>query len=332
MSNKKIENPHADLFTLCQHVEHLQPEILRSELPSNWSEIGSCGRGSNPLMHARHYYNEETHEVVICFRGTDVVRLNDLWNDLHIFIAKDLRRAFKENGKRIFPPGGKMAIDYAESINQWAQHLGGERGPPKIICTGHSLGGAYASLAATVLSTQKGGENVKFVSFDAPGVGQFLDVSVRARNDNIKKLSERSCNYYFAKNAINSAGIQLGVQKRLTMPSKLEKNIKLRHGFIKFTDSIQGDVIRFLLRWSLILVTAIPRLIAEGGVTFETHHRAHFATALGGEYIDKRKGLQKQIKRGKRVMGAVVKLRHLKPALRKGHHDSVKNMSLTRKK
>ena len=80
-----------------------------------------------------------------------------------------------------------------------------------------------------------------------------------------------------------------GVQKRLIMPSKLEKNIKLRHGFIKFTDSIQGDVIRFLLRWSLILVTAIPRLIAEGGVTFETHHRAHFATALGGKYISRRK-------------------------------------------
>eukprot|EP00468_Gymnochlora_sp_CCMP2014_P002078 CAMPEP_0167742086 /NCGR_PEP_ID=MMETSP0110_2-20121227/1225_1 /TAXON_ID=629695 /ORGANISM="Gymnochlora sp., Strain CCMP2014" /LENGTH=894 /DNA_ID=CAMNT_0007626227 /DNA_START=921 /DNA_END=3605 /DNA_ORIENTATION=+ len=124
--------------------------------------------------------------IVIAFRGT--VTFQNLRTDLDMCsrieyeaahdISAQLRgapkvhRGFSEVHSAIEEPLSKILRDLIGHCKKLRQP------PPKIYCTGHSLGGALATLTAYHIKTKLGHKNVEMYNFGAPRVGNHAFASL----------------------------------------------------------------------------------------------------------------------------------------------------------
>lgn len=111
-------------------------------------------------------------ELVICFRGTEPDQLSDIMSDLKAWPKRS-----QEKGLVHF--GFAQALDkiYDKIIDQIDRFDMSK--VQKVICTGHSLGGALATLMASRIDAEE------VYTFGSPRVGTYSFIK-EMRTDNIK--------------------------------------------------------------------------------------------------------------------------------------------------
>lgn len=152
---------------------------------SSWVLINI--RASPSGLSAAVFQNPETKELVFTFRGTEINSVSDLGTDYELAVTSAFRN---EPGQ--FSDAFQFYID---TINKL-----GKDNYSSCSFTGHSLGGAIASF----LSYKTNGAS-KAITFDAPGIGQFLPSSVNP--DNFK---DAITDYVNENDYIGQYGKQLG--------------------------------------------------------------------------------------------------------------------------
>lgn len=152
---------------------------------SSWVLINI--RTSPSGLSAAVFQNPETKELVFTFRGTEINSVSDLGTDYELAVTSAFRN---EPGQ--FSDAFQFYID---TINKL-----GKDNYSSCSFTGHSLGGAIASF----LSYKTNGAS-KAITFDAPGIGQFLPSSVNP--DNFK---DAITDYVNENDYIGQYGKQLG--------------------------------------------------------------------------------------------------------------------------
>ena len=152
---------------------------------SSWVLINI--RTSPSGLSAAVFQNPETKELVFTFRGTGINSVSDLGTDYELAVTSAFRN---EPGQ--FSDAFQFYID---TINKL-----GKDNYSSCSFTGHSLGGAIASF----LSYKSNGAS-KAITFDAPGIGQFLPSSVNP--DNFK---DAITDYVNENDYIGQYGKQLG--------------------------------------------------------------------------------------------------------------------------
>lgn len=129
------------------------------------------------------YLLRKSGEIVISFRGTEPDELVDIMTDLRCkqvpFIFGSVHQGFLDALNLVYDP----------IINQLSQWYNGE----KILFTGHSLGGALATLCASKIVHELKMQDFKVITFGCPRTGDklfmekynelFLDKSIRVIND-----------------------------------------------------------------------------------------------------------------------------------------------------
>ncbi len=134
-------------------------QIIPSEqIPEGYEQISTQGNTDTGLAGAA-FYNNETNELVIAYRGTEMNTIEDLRADYKLARGKS-------------NPQTQDALAYADAVVKQAQAEGLE--VDQITFTGHSLGGGIATEVAGLRMLQGGEENQAIV-FEAPGTQRSLE-------------------------------------------------------------------------------------------------------------------------------------------------------------
>ena len=125
---------------------------------------------------------DENNIIIICFRGTQLNELPDLLADLKVW-----RSTSDERG--LVHTGFKEALDnvYPDILNLLDSMDLSLDSKPTIICTGHSLGGALATIMASRIDAQE------LYTFGSPRVGDRAFVK-EMNKDGIKHYRFRNNN------------------------------------------------------------------------------------------------------------------------------------------
>ena len=132
--------------------------------------------------------NDET--IVLAFRGTEIQERSDIWADMKIWKTKgrgkgEVHSGFKGELDKVWPPVESMLNQHKDK---------------KLYITGHSLGGAMATLAASRITTK----NLEEVfTYGAPRVGnrrfarslRYSHTRLQNNNDIICRVPSRLFGY-----------------------------------------------------------------------------------------------------------------------------------------
>lgn len=155
------EEPIADYATSAHRERSIEV------FSASTSEAGQQVQGSTQMFWAQH---RSEPWVVISFRGTQFSEAADLWTDLNFPLA-----SFKGEDSQWGTVHGGFLDAYHAISDQLEARLQATAPGTKIWITGHSLGGALASLAAAdLLAKIEDGRKLSLagmVSFGSPRVG-----------------------------------------------------------------------------------------------------------------------------------------------------------------
>jgi Lipase (class 3) len=84
--------------------------------------------------------NATTRTAIIAFRGTQIDSMSDIYTDLHVSLC-----GWQQGGK-VHNGFSRAYLRIHEWVDQWIKN----NNPQRIIVTGHSLGGALATLMASI--------------------------------------------------------------------------------------------------------------------------------------------------------------------------------------
>jgi len=132
-------------------------------------------------MAAAAYYNADSNELVIAYRGTEPTTTQDLAADAQLFRGKS-------------NPQAEDANNYAERIQQMAAEQGLD--VDNITYTGHSLGGALATEVSALRQLTEGEENSAIV-FEGPGSQKSLEQNLgrELSAQELDQVQESQVNY-----------------------------------------------------------------------------------------------------------------------------------------
>jgi len=209
----KEMNKGVDSDDWLDHSDHLECDIRWPELAlmtdSGCVEVepvafvDACTTGSQAWIHV----NRKAHLVVVAFRGTEVAQLKDIFTDLKFWACqptasmKSNRYAMKPTeslvAKRLFLHCGfRDAYDsIRESILRIVYDITGWSNEWTVCATGHSLGGALATICAFEFTHRQLDQNralrkglgvkpkVTMISFGAPKV--FMEAFANLYNKTV---------------------------------------------------------------------------------------------------------------------------------------------------
>ena len=163
----------------CALAAYADPAMARAIFQSGGLGLAECAPVSGPRYGGQCYVVADESKIILTFRGTQVVKsehVGDL-ERLHDTVKKVLRDIITDAKVRSVPwpgrAGGRVHQGFADSLNELLPALServaalrSDNPRRKLWLTGHSLGGALATLAADRLEAVQG-----LHTFGSPQVG-----------------------------------------------------------------------------------------------------------------------------------------------------------------
>lgn len=175
--------------------------------------------------------NDET--LILAFRGTEITKIKDITTDLDARLTKGL--------------GGKIHEGFSRALNQiwddvWAT-LKAERGSRALWVTGHSLGGALATLAVARLRQQKRQNVNGLYTYGQPRVGNKN--FAKKFDDDFKRYTFRFVNDNDAVPHVPPEDMNfshIGTRKKFDKKGKLDSK-KKKKSLIKKVGKVIKDTV-----------------------------------------------------------------------------------------
>lgn len=140
-------------FALCSEIAYLPG----AKAAPYWDALGFSTRRFVESKGAQCHIIDSGERVVFVFRGTEPTELSDIAADLKAWKSRSYTR-------------GKVHDGFYDEINKlWSTLIAYDTSDKKVFITGHSLGGAMATICASRMSN--GGISPQLYTYGSPRVG-----------------------------------------------------------------------------------------------------------------------------------------------------------------